>query len=66
MNVRHSKRSWWAAAAVGALIFGTSTAGFAQSADSSASTSATTQDAKMAAVLELAEDSRREAGDLRQ
>jgi hypothetical protein len=52
MNVRHSKRSWWAAAAVGALILGTSTAGFAQSADSSVSTSATTQDAKMAAVLD--------------
>ena len=52
MNVRHSKRSWLAAAAVGALILGTSTAGFAQSADSSASTSATTQDAKMAAVLD--------------
>jgi hypothetical protein len=52
MNVRHSKRSWLAAAAVGALILGASTAGFAQSADSSASTSATTQDAKMAAVLD--------------
>jgi trimeric autotransporter adhesin len=53
MNRSHSKRNLWTAAAVGALIIGTSSAALAQSApDSSVSRSAVGLDAKMAAIID--------------
>src|SRR5215469_10413042 len=49
----HSKRSLWAAAAVGALMLGSSTAGLAQSMpDTSVSRSAVGQNAKFSAVID--------------